>query len=264
MPVKPPVLGDVLRQRDVLLLAMLLLLKERQSHGYELHSRLREFSVNMSQLASGGIYRLLRQMEEENLVSSVWEGGHGPARRTYSITQFGVDFLHDSMPWVVCQRNVLGEIATRYRSAPRPAQSGTSCAPAALVVASDNQRDLLRTLLATWGWIVSEAATGARALDDVLNESTDAVVIDECLVDTTAVLLAGALRDRGFRSSIVVCLTQPEPDVGSLATAVGFDVVDNGDLARLGVVLAEGLAAKRERRPRSRPARLGAGRAAGR
>ncbi|MEX2289557.1 MAG: helix-turn-helix transcriptional regulator [Mycobacteriales bacterium] len=45
--------------------------------------------------ARGGLYRCLRAMDEEGLVRSTWEpSGSGPARRTYELTDEGLDWLH--------------------------------------------------------------------------------------------------------------------------------------------------------------------------
>ena len=42
----------------------------------------------------GGLYRLLRQLEQEGVVESTWsEGGFGPQRRDYSLTGLGWELL---------------------------------------------------------------------------------------------------------------------------------------------------------------------------
>lgn len=71
---------------------ILVVLREENSHGYELMERLEEFGfVAMN---PGTLYRTLRQMEKEGLCESEWETSEaGPARRMYYITNTGEEFL---------------------------------------------------------------------------------------------------------------------------------------------------------------------------
>jgi len=79
--------------RNYLRPCLLLLLAEGTSHGYEL---LEQFSaLGMGRVDPGQVYRCLRAMDEEGLVHSVWTPSTtGPARRTYSLTDEGRDWLH--------------------------------------------------------------------------------------------------------------------------------------------------------------------------
>jgi PadR family transcriptional regulator PadR len=73
---------------------ILLLLAEKPSHGYELLERLHTGSPE-TPTDTALLYRTLRQMEADGLVSSGWEtGGNGPARRLYTMTGEGVICLH--------------------------------------------------------------------------------------------------------------------------------------------------------------------------
>ncbi len=68
--------------------ALLVLLADTSSHGYDLLERVRELGLRMAE--PGGLYRALRSMDEEGLVESWWEPSEaGPARRLYSITDAG-------------------------------------------------------------------------------------------------------------------------------------------------------------------------------
>lgn len=79
--------------RNFLRPCILLLLKEGSSHGYDLLEKLGEFGFHRGD--PGGLYRTLRSMEKEGLVSSWWETSDiGPARRTYQPTEEGEDWLH--------------------------------------------------------------------------------------------------------------------------------------------------------------------------
>ena len=66
--------------------AILLLLSEQVSHGYELLERLAEL-IPGERIDMGNLYRLLRALEEDGLVRSHWdEALPGPAKRTYELT----------------------------------------------------------------------------------------------------------------------------------------------------------------------------------
>jgi PadR family transcriptional regulator, regulatory protein PadR len=71
---------------------VLLLVRQWSSYGYELMERLAAFGFAM--MNPGTFYRILRQMEQDGMVSSSWDtSGGGPARRIYSITDAGEAYL---------------------------------------------------------------------------------------------------------------------------------------------------------------------------
>ena len=111
---------------------LLLLLAEAPAHGYELLDRLRPFGFEVNDPAS--VYKSLRQMEQEGLVTSEWElSTRGPARRVYSLTTDGRDLLEAWAFTLEQNREILGRFLDRYRhldgsSAGRP---GTAAAGAA-------------------------------------------------------------------------------------------------------------------------------------
>ena len=73
--------------------ALLLLLRERKAHGYDLLDRLPEVTGE-ERVDVGNLYRVLRALEEQGLVSSEWdETLPGPAKRTYELTEAGGDAL---------------------------------------------------------------------------------------------------------------------------------------------------------------------------
>jgi PadR family transcriptional regulator PadR len=81
--------------------ALLLLLRERPAHGYDLLERLPDLTGEQ-RVEMGNLYRLLRALEEEGLVSSAWdEGSPGPAKRRYAITPAGAHLLEH---WVEALR----------------------------------------------------------------------------------------------------------------------------------------------------------------
>jgi len=78
--------------RNYLRPCLLLLLAEGTSHGYELLDQVAD--LGLDRVDPGGLYRCLRAMDEEGLVASAWEpSASGPARRTYSLTPEGRDWL---------------------------------------------------------------------------------------------------------------------------------------------------------------------------
>lgn len=83
---------------------ILLLLREKAAHGYDLMSRLSEFGFGSS-ADPGLVYRNLRKMEEDGLVRSSWDtDGPGPAKRLYEVTADGEEFIHG---WAATIRNHL-------------------------------------------------------------------------------------------------------------------------------------------------------------
>jgi PadR family transcriptional regulator, regulatory protein PadR len=69
--------------------SLLLLLRERPLHGYELLERLPELGLE-GRVDIGNLYRLLRSLEAEGLVTSEWSAElPGPAKRTYELTPEG-------------------------------------------------------------------------------------------------------------------------------------------------------------------------------
>jgi PadR family transcriptional regulator, regulatory protein PadR len=80
----------------------LLLLRERPAHGYELLEHLPELTGEQ-RVEMGNLYRLLRALEEEGLLSSKWdETSPGPAKRRYAITEHGLQLLDK---WVEALRS---------------------------------------------------------------------------------------------------------------------------------------------------------------
>jgi poly-beta-hydroxybutyrate-responsive repressor len=82
------------RMRGFVQAWLLLLLKQKASHGYELMERLGD-DEEAPDADPGLLYRTLRQLEQEGLVRSMWDTeGPGPARRLYELTPEGVEHLH--------------------------------------------------------------------------------------------------------------------------------------------------------------------------
>ncbi len=74
--------------------SILMGLNVRPSYGYELIQNIHKFGFMEGQAPPGMIYRHLRRLEEDGLVSSEWKTeGSGPAKRVYKITPDGKEML---------------------------------------------------------------------------------------------------------------------------------------------------------------------------
>ena len=85
---------------------LLMSLRQWNSYGYELMEKMAVFwdeAIN-----PGTVYRMLRQMEKNGVIESTWETSeNGPARRMYSITGAGVEYLDLSIASLEqCHRNM--------------------------------------------------------------------------------------------------------------------------------------------------------------
>jgi PadR family transcriptional regulator PadR len=73
---------------------LLLLLHCDEVHGYELSEVLKPFGFEQNPVDSSTIYRILRYLEEQGLVTSRWDtDSSGPARHLYQITAQGDEYL---------------------------------------------------------------------------------------------------------------------------------------------------------------------------
>lgn len=85
--------------KNFVLPVLLLLLRDWNAHGYELMQKLIHFGFHS--IDQGNFYRILRQLEKDELVTSEWDtSSSGPAKRIYSITEAGEQYLQlwaDSM-----------------------------------------------------------------------------------------------------------------------------------------------------------------------
>lgn len=71
---------------------LLLSLRNWNLHGYKLIQQLIDFGF--SSIDQGNVYRTLRQLEKDNLITSEWDtSSGGPAKRVYSITEAGEQYL---------------------------------------------------------------------------------------------------------------------------------------------------------------------------
>jgi PadR family transcriptional regulator PadR len=94
---------------------ILLLLSKVSLHGYELSQRLESFGFKT--LDQGNLYRMLRQLEKDKLVSSQWDTtGSGPAKRRYSITKAGIAYLKGTANQLETYQSLLDQFFKMYTS----------------------------------------------------------------------------------------------------------------------------------------------------
>lgn len=73
---------------------LLLLLRRKSAHGYQLIDCLSSAGFEDGRVHPGAVYRCLRRMELDGVVRSSWETGRGgPARRLYELTPEGEELL---------------------------------------------------------------------------------------------------------------------------------------------------------------------------
>ncbi len=107
--------------RNYLRPCLLLLLAEGASHGYELLDEVA--ALGLDRVDPGGLYRCLRAMDEEGLVRSEWEPStSGPARRTYSLTKDGRDWLDAVAGSLAEVSRAVGMYRRRYQKLSEQAQ----------------------------------------------------------------------------------------------------------------------------------------------
>lgn len=88
----------------------------RPSYGYELIKNIQQFGFVEGQAPPGMIYRHLRQLEEDGLVSSEWKTeGTGPAKRVYRLTAEGKDVLAVWVDYMKGQANNLNTFINQYQ-----------------------------------------------------------------------------------------------------------------------------------------------------
>jgi PadR family transcriptional regulator PadR len=99
--------------RSYLRPCLLLMLAEGPSHGYELLEQVRRLGLRGAEPSA--LYRSLRAMEREELVSSYWEMSRsGPPRRTYLLSEAGHGALRASVDALQDVQRLLANVLDRY------------------------------------------------------------------------------------------------------------------------------------------------------
>ncbi len=230
--------GEDFRARNLLRPAILLLLKERESHGYELVSRLAEMGFEVPDF--GGLYRALRVMEDEGLVSSYWgTPERGPARRVYALTPAGEEHLLQSTPALVNQRRAIGGLLDRYRGLVHQERRSKRQRHRVLVVEDDDDlRHTLWVLLEQRGWVVEEARDGEAALARWSNDRADIVLVDQRMPGTPGIEVARQMRGGGYDGPILLYSAYLNPELEADAASLDVQTLGKADFAELFDALA--------------------------
>jgi PadR family transcriptional regulator PadR len=94
---------------------LLLLLRADASHGYNLLEALGQFGFSPGTVDASVVYRILREMEEAEWVTSQWDtSGSGPSRRVYSVTARGEQYLAAWIDDLRCTRDEIDHFIETY------------------------------------------------------------------------------------------------------------------------------------------------------
>lgn len=97
----------------VLRTALLALLAEGESHGYDLVPRLGAFGITPDM---AGVYRTLRSMDGRGELRSVWDSSsQGPPRRIYRITEEGRRLLQRAVAGMEAQNITIDRLLAHCR-----------------------------------------------------------------------------------------------------------------------------------------------------
>jgi poly-beta-hydroxybutyrate-responsive repressor len=101
--------------------ALLLVLREGETHGYELAEMLEELDPE-ERVDPGNLYRILRGLEEEGVVASRWRDDlPGRAKRTYRLTPVGERLLDDWATALDRTNHAIAAFLRRYHQEPSDA-----------------------------------------------------------------------------------------------------------------------------------------------
>jgi poly-beta-hydroxybutyrate-responsive repressor len=99
--------------KNLMIPVLLLSLRGWNLHGYKLIQELTQFGF--SSIDQGNVYRTLRKLEKENMVKSEWDmSTGGPAKRIYSLTDAGEDYLRTCSDSLVQYQSILNRFFTMY------------------------------------------------------------------------------------------------------------------------------------------------------
>lgn len=231
---------DDLRSRSLLRPAILLLLKERESHGYELVSRLSDLGFDVPDF--GGLYRALRAMEDEGLVSSHWgTPARGPARRVYAITSEGETQLKDSAPALVQQRRAIGGLLDRYRGLVHQERKSVKRQRNRVLVVEDDDdmRHTLWVLLEQRGWMVEEAPDGDTALALWTDVHDGVVLLDQRMPGMSGIDVARKMRKAGYDGPILLYSAYLHAELEAKAAALEVQTLSKANFTELFEALAQ-------------------------
>ncbi len=105
--------------------ALLAALSVSGGHGYDLARAIEEMTSGEVVPDAGGLYRILRRLEEDGFGTSEWEeGDSGPQRRSYEITADGRALLAHWIVHLEERRRTLDVLIDVVRSVSTSADAG--------------------------------------------------------------------------------------------------------------------------------------------
>ena len=84
-------------QKGYLRIAVLILLRKKPYHGYKIMREIQEKTMGFWRPTAGGIYPILRDLEESGYVEGEWSFQKKRKRRTYRITEAGKAILERAL-----------------------------------------------------------------------------------------------------------------------------------------------------------------------
>lgn len=94
---------------------LLLSLRRRPSHGYQLLEDLRQFGFHADAPDPAALYRNLRRMEQKGFVQSSWQPSDaGPDKRIYKLTPLGCRLLAEWAEAMRAQKLALEQFIEAY------------------------------------------------------------------------------------------------------------------------------------------------------
>ena len=94
---------------------LLQLLSQETGHGYVLMEQLQQFGISTDALNISTLYRTLRHMEKEGCLESEWEeGGPGPKRRVYLISEKGKKELEIRIRMMKARKSGIDRLINAY------------------------------------------------------------------------------------------------------------------------------------------------------
>lgn len=93
---------------------VMVLLAGGAAHGYAIVGELAGLGITNGSVDVGQVYRVLRDLEAGDLVSSSWTTGSGPARRDYRLTEAGYAALDEWAAVMKERTRLVGEFDARY------------------------------------------------------------------------------------------------------------------------------------------------------
>lgn len=98
--------------------AALAALLNGSGHGYDLRKAIADLTGGELEVDAGGLYRVLRRLEDDGYVVSAWsEGDSGPQRRDYELTAIGRELATDWVAHLRERQRVTGLVADVLSSA---------------------------------------------------------------------------------------------------------------------------------------------------